>query len=81
MAAFVPSSARPGGSPSPATTRGPLALAAEDVDRRLAARGIVGRYYDGETHRHIFALPKDVRVAIEERSDVITDATPLILTS
>ena len=49
----------------------PDRLTAAEVDRRLQ-HGVGGvlRYYDGETHVHMFALPKSVREAIAPRSGV-----------
>jgi spermidine synthase len=79
--AFVPAFGEPWGFAVASHDRGPRALSPAEVDARLDARGIVGRHYDGQTHQHMFALPKDVRIAIAERDDVITDAQPLILTS
>jgi spermidine synthase len=43
-------------------TLDPRALAPEEVDRVLAARGVGDlQYYNGETHRAVFALPNYVR--------------------
>jgi spermidine synthase len=81
LAAFVPAFGEPWGFAVAGHAGGPAALGAEEVDARLAARGIVGRHYDGETHRHMLSLPKGVRTAIAARDDVITDTKPLILTS
>lgn len=45
----------------------PRSLPPEEVDRRLRERGISGlRFYDGETHTQLFALPKYVRAALGE---------------
>jgi spermidine synthase len=81
LAAFVPAFGEPWGFAVASHTDGPAALSASEVDARLAARGIVGRHYDGETHRHMFSLPKGVRRAVAELDDVITDANPLILST
>jgi spermidine synthase len=81
LGAFVPAFGEPWGFAVASHEGGPRALAPEQVDACLAERGIVGRHYDGETHQHMFAIPKGVRAAIAERDDVITDAKPLILTS
>jgi spermidine synthase len=81
LAAFVPSFGEPWGFAVASHEGGPAALDADEVDARLAARGIVGRHYDGQTHRHMFALPRGVRAAIAERDDVITDLKPLILST
>ncbi|HEY0523407.1 MAG TPA: hypothetical protein VGD08_08455 [Stellaceae bacterium] len=48
----------------------PAALPApEALDRVLAERGIADalRFYDGETHRRLLSLPKDLRTAIGQR--------------
>jgi hypothetical protein len=39
------------------------------VDRVLTERGIADdlRFYDGETHRRLLSLPKDLRAAIGQR--------------
>ncbi|MCW5593755.1 MAG: polyamine aminopropyltransferase, partial [Burkholderiales bacterium] len=40
----------------------PRAVEPGEVDRRLAARGVGDlQYYNGETHRAVFALPNYVR--------------------
>ncbi len=58
----------------------PAALTAEEVDKRIAARGISGlRFYDGITHRGMFALPRYVREALARQTRLITDAAPLYL--
>lgn len=47
----------------------PKALASPAIDERLAGRGLTGlRHYDGETHVHLFALPRDVRAALERET-------------
>jgi spermidine synthase len=43
-------------------TLDPRTLAADEIDRRIAARGIAGlRYYNGDMHRAALALPNFVR--------------------
>jgi spermidine synthase len=79
--AFVPSFGEPWGFAVASREGGPGALSPAEVDARLAERGIVGRHYDGQTHQHMLAVPKDVRTAVAERDDVITDAQPLILST
>ena len=58
----------------------PAALTTEEVDRRLADR-LTGdlRYYDGVTHRGIFALPKYLRKALAEEQRIITRENPLFV--
>lgn len=49
-----------------------------ELDRRIASR-IKGAmyYYDGATHRGMFALPKPLRQALERETWVITEQHPL----
>lgn len=43
----------------------PGSASAEEVNRRLRDRGVEGlRFYDGETHTQLFALPRYVRAAL-----------------
>jgi spermidine synthase len=43
-------------------TLDPRTISPEEVERRIAARGIADlQYYNGETHRAVFALPNYVR--------------------
>jgi spermidine synthase len=56
------------------------ALAPEEVDERIAARGLTHlRFYDGITHRGMFALPRYIREALAAQTRIITDAAPLYL--
>jgi spermidine synthase len=58
----------------------PALLTAEEVDGRIAERGLKGlKFYDGETHRGMFAPPKYVREAIAKQTRIITDKQPLYL--
>ena len=53
-------------------------LAAEEIDRRLAARlSSELAFYDGVTHQGMFALPKYIRTAMAKETRVITDHDPL----
>ena len=53
-------------------------MAADEIDRRIAARLTSElAYYDGTAHRGLFALPKYVRQALAGETRVITDAEPL----
>lgn len=78
-AAFVPFFVEPWGFASASDELDPGALAPEDVDRRLRERQVETRYYDGETHRHVFALPRPVRDAIRIGGATITDDKPLVV--
>lgn len=56
----------------------PATLAVETVDAVLAQRGVHGlRFYDGEAHWGLFAIPKYIRQALRNFDGVITDAQPL----
>lgn len=52
------------------------------VDKLIADR-IKGevKFYDEETHRHIFSLPKDVRELLKQPCEPITDSKPFSLES
>lgn len=63
------------GSPAPHWNR----LDADEVDRRVRARGLTLRFYDGETHRRVMSLPKPLRILIEAEQSIITDKEPLIV--
>lgn len=55
-------------------TLDPLALNEEEVDRRIQQRVQDRlRFYDGETHRMLFALPKWYREALAAQTAVIED--------
>src|SRR5262245_20578066 len=58
----------------------PRTQGAAEVDRRIAerVRGSLA-YWDGETHRHAFSLPKFIRRAIDAQTRIVTDANPLIV--
>lgn len=57
----------------------PLAYSEEQVDRRIAGRGLSGlQFYNGATHRAVFALPNFVRDILAQTAEVITvDSPPL----
>ena len=58
----------------------PATLAPEEVDKRIAARALKGlKFYDGETHRGMFSLPKYIREATAKQTRIITDKKPLYL--
>jgi spermidine synthase len=47
------------------TTLDPRSLSADDVDRRIAERGLTGlQYYNGDMHRAAIALPNFVRALV-----------------
>ena len=56
----------------------PLALSAGQVDQRIAERGISHlQYYNGDTHRAVFALPNYVRDILARPAKPITADTPM----
>jgi spermidine synthase len=58
----------------------PALMTPKEVDKRIKARGLKGlKFYDGETHRNMFALPKYVREAMAAQRRIITDKKPLYL--
>jgi spermidine synthase len=77
-AAFVASFGEPWGFAVASQSLDPAALAADEVDRRLRERGLALRHYDGDTHRHMFSLPRSVRDAIAAADRPITDDRPLV---
>ena len=61
-----------GGRRDPRTQKG------EDIDRRLAERGITDlQFYDGVTHERVFRLPKYVRRSIADEQLISTDDKPI----
>lgn len=57
----------------------PLALSPAEIDAALKDRGIEGLlHYDGEAHRGMFALPKDIRALRDKEKRIIEDNNPLI---
>lgn len=79
--AFVPAFGEPWGFAVASRDLDPAALASDEVDRRLAERALApgNRHYDGETHCHMFALPRGVREAIARQRQTIADDRPLIV--
>jgi spermidine synthase len=58
----------------------PSLMTTEEVDKRIKERKLKGlKFYDGETHRSIFALPKYIREAMVAQKRIITDKQPLYL--
>ena len=56
----------------------PADLTPDEVDRRLAERGLSDlRYYDGVTHRRMFSLPKHLRRTIAESTKIIEENEPI----
>jgi spermidine synthase len=79
-AAYVPCFGGPWGFCVASLKYNPALMTAEEVDARIAARSLKGlKFYDGETHRGMFSLPKYIREAIAQQKRVITDKKPLYL--
>jgi len=77
---YVPCFGGPWGFCVASLKHNPALLTAEEVDKRIKARGIKGlRFYDGETHRGMFAVPRYIREAVAKQKRVITDKKPLYL--
>ncbi len=50
----------------------------EEINKRLEERDIKDlRFYDGETHKMMFSLPKHIRKALEEEKNIAYDSNPL----
>ncbi|MFC2040532.1 polyamine aminopropyltransferase [Chloroflexota bacterium] len=56
----------------------PAGLSPNEVDTRIAKRSLTDLiFYDGTTHRGMFALPRYLRMAMAAQTRIITDANPL----
>jgi spermidine synthase len=77
---YVPCFGGPWGFCVASFKHNPAALTAEEIDKRIAARPLKGiKFYDGETHRGMFSLPKYIRESMAAQKRVITDKKPLYL--
>ena len=58
----------------------PIALSGEEIDSRIRER-IAGdlKFYDSETHKHMFSIPKHVRRALNSTKKISTDSEPIYL--
>jgi spermidine synthase len=76
--AFVPAFGTTWGFMVASLGPNPVALSAAEIDARIAER-VTGalRFYDGETHTGMFALPKYLRAAMADEDRIITADTPL----
>jgi spermidine synthase len=75
---FVPAFGTPWGFILASKGEDPRAVDPEVIDRRIRER-VSGElaYWDGQTHRHVFSLPKFLRRALDTQDRVITDQHPL----
>ena len=74
---FIPSFDCEWGFIIAAEEKDPRSLAEEAIDRRLGGIAAQLKFYDGETHRGMFRVAKDIRRALEEDQTVIDDDHPL----
>ncbi|MEW5784786.1 MAG: polyamine aminopropyltransferase [Bacillota bacterium] len=51
----------------------PACLEPAEIDRRIRERGMQLKFYDGETHRGMFAVPRDLREKRDAKTTVIDD--------
>jgi spermidine synthase len=78
--AHVPSFGEAWGFAVAAKTRDPRLLRPHEVDATLAERGCTSlRFYDGETHTRIFALPRYLRRLLSEQRQIVTDDEPVFV--
>ena len=79
--AHVPSFGEAWGFAVAAKTRDPKLLRPHEVDATLAERrlGEQLRYYDGEAHTRLFALPRYLRQMLAEQRQVSTDDQPVFV--
>jgi spermidine synthase len=57
----------------------PSRFSPEEIDKKIKARGLGLRFYDGITHRNMFSLPGYIRKALASQPRIITDKRPLYL--
>ena len=58
----------------------PRDFSIDEIDRRISER-IEGdlRFYDGETHKKLFLLPKDIREILKKKVNIIEEDRPFVL--
>ncbi len=59
----------------------PMALTAEEIVRRFAARGVENRYYTPRFHHACFTLPEYIHRSVETEATILTDAEPFAWTA
>ena len=57
----------------------PLQIDAESVDAYINRNNLNLRFYDGETHRGMFSLPKDIRNYLNKETNIIKDESPVFI--
>ncbi len=60
-------------------SKGILPPAPTEIDKRLAARKLKLKYYDGQTHQYMFSVAKPLRQYLEAQTRLITDKEPLYI--
>jgi spermidine synthase len=79
-ATYMPAFGQPWGFCIASRTIDASLLTTEETDKRIKARGLKGfKFYDGITHRGMFALPLYIRQALAAQKRIITDKKPLYL--
>ena len=76
---FIPSFEAVWGFVIASNGRDPRELRAEHVDVALEHHGVKTRFYDGESHRHMFSIPKHLREYIESVDEVSTMDKPVYM--
>ncbi|HMS55247.1 MAG TPA: fused MFS/spermidine synthase [Fimbriimonadaceae bacterium] len=59
-------------------TLDPMAISAEEINARHAARGVKLKYYTGRFHQACFTLPEYLVRAVENEGRILTDAEPFV---
>ena len=59
----------------------PLALAAEEIQKRFEQRGVANRYYTPRFHQALFTLPEYLLRSVENEARILTDAEPFAWTA
>src|ERR1035437_7094418 len=77
--AVVPSYGPPWSFCVASNTIDPQQITPEELDKRIAARGLNLRWYDGVTHHGLFDLPKHMRQMLATTGRVIRDKEPLFV--
>ncbi|MEY4882019.1 MAG: hypothetical protein RLZ87_1452, partial [Armatimonadota bacterium] len=58
-----------------------MALTAEEIEARFAARGVKNRYYTGRFHHACYTLPEYLIEAQKNSARILTDAEPFVWTA
>jgi spermidine synthase len=77
---YMPCFGQPWGFCIASLKHNPAHIPAYEVDKKITERGITGlKFYDGDTHRGMFSLPRYIREALAAQKRIITDKNPLYL--